>query len=105
MNYEEAKKLVQAPKKAKGNFLVIFITYDVSLVLPYDEGLAFLATIKNGEQMVDSYASKKHIKPLDRDRFRTSILSHQEYERYKIAQLLGITLTDLEQFETPQEPS
>jgi len=105
VNYDEAKKLVQAPKKAKGNFMVIYITYDCSLVLPYDDGIAFMQAIKNAEQMDDSYTSKKHIMPLNRDRFRTSVLSHQEYERYKIAQLLGISLTDLEQFETPQEPS
>jgi hypothetical protein len=64
-----------------------------------------MQSIKNAEQMDDSYSSKKHIQPLDRDRFKASVLSHQNYERYKIAQLLGISITDLEQYENPQEPS
>jgi len=96
MNYQEAVKEVSKPKNAKENFIVINLSYDFSLVLPHKDGLAFLAALANAEQMDDTYSSNKHILPLERSKLTITQMSYQNYERSKIAALLGISLSSLE---------
>lgn len=99
MDLKEARKQVQAPKKAKENYMVINLSYDHSLVLPYKDGIAFMATLANAEQLDPTYSSRKQILPLERDKITSTTMSYQEYERCKVAQLLGISVSDLERME------
>lgn len=99
MNYIEAVKEVQSPKKQKENFLQITLSYDFTLILPHKDGLALLAALAHAEQMDNSYSSKKHILPLMRDKIIVSPMPHQDYERCKIAMMLGISISDLERLE------
>ena len=98
MKYQDAVKAVRAAKQ-KENFMVINLNYDFSLVLPHKDGLAFLAALASAEQMDDTYSSKKEILPLNRSKITTTQMSWQDYERTKVAQLLGISLSDLERLE------
>lgn len=98
MDYKTALKQVQA-KKPKQNFMVIEISYDKKLILPYQEGIAFMAALENAEQLLDSYSKPKSIVGIDRDQIRTSILSGTEYEQIKIASLLHVSLEEVKQFE------
>lgn len=99
MDIKAARKTVQA-EKPKGNFLVVRLSYDSHLVLPYQEGIALMASIANAENMEDEYtASKRRIVPLVRDKITASPLSRKEYEDMKIAALLGISVADLERAE------
>lgn len=99
MDLNEARKQVQAPKKIKENYIVINLSYDFSVVLPYKDGIAVMAALANAEQMDPSYSSRKEILPLKQTRITSTIMSCQEYERCKVAQLLGISYSDLERME------
>lgn len=98
MKYQDAVKAVRAAKQ-KENFMVINLNYDFSLVLPHKDGLVFMAALANAEQMDPTYSSKKHILPLIPTKISASPLSHRDYERYKVAALLDISVSDLERME------
>lgn len=98
MDYKEALKKIQA-KKPKQNFMLIEISYDRKLVLPYQEGIAFMAALENAEQLIDSYSKPKSIIGIDRDQIKTSIMSYAEYELIKIAALLNVSVEEAKQFE------
>ena len=103
MNYQEAKKKLEA-SKTKDNFLMIRINYDMKFVLPYKDGIAFLSAFANAEQLKEPYDKNHRIVPFDPDSFTTQILSRQQYERYKIAALLGISHTAVEEMEREPTP-
>jgi len=97
MQYAEALKQVQS-KKIKENFILVEIAYDKKLILPYKEGLAFIGSLANAEQLHDPYSKPKQITGLARDSIKTDILSYEEYERIKIAALLGVTTEEVKQY-------
>lgn len=97
MDYAEAVKKVQA-KKLKENFLLIEMSYDKKLIMPYKEGVAFISSLANAEQLNDPYSKPKTITGLDREAIKSSVLSYEEYERIKIAALLNISLDEVKQF-------
>ena len=97
MDYAEAVKKVQA-KKLKENFLLIEMAYDKKLIMPYKEGVAFISSLANAEQLNDPYSKPKTITGLDREAIKSSVLSYEEYERIKIAALLNISLEEVKQF-------
>jgi hypothetical protein len=79
----------------KENFLAIDFDYNKSIVLPYDEGLRFVACLKNAELLDEPYSKAKTITGFQSNYFKTRILSRKEYEDIKIAALLGITVDEL----------
>lgn len=91
MDYKEALKQVQATKKPKTNFLLIQFGYDFKVLVPHQDGLTFLASLASAEQYVEAYKEPSRIVEVEKDRIRFSPFSHEEYERHKIAALLGIT--------------
>jgi len=82
-------------KMPKENFLAIDFDYNKSIVLPYDEGLRFVACLKNAELLDEPYSKAKTITGFQSNYFKTRILSRKEYEDIKIAALLGITVDEL----------
>jgi hypothetical protein len=82
-------------KMPKENFLAIDFDYNKSIVLPYDEGLRFVACLKNAELLDEPYSKAKTITGFQSNYFKTRILSRKEYEDIKIAALLGITVEEL----------
>jgi len=98
MKYLDAVKTVRTTKQ-KENFMVINLSYDFSLVLPHKDGLAIMAALVNAEQMDPTYSSRKHILPLVTTKISATTLSSRDYERYKIAALLDISVSDLERLE------
>jgi hypothetical protein len=89
MQYAEALKKVQA-MKVKENFMVIEISYSTKIVLPYKDGMAFLQALANAEKLNEGYNEQHGIQAFDREAVKMRIMSHVEYENYKMAQLLGI---------------
>jgi len=79
----------------KENFLAIEYDYSKSIVLPYDEGLRFVACLKNAELLDEPYSKPKAITAFHSNYFKTRILSRKEYEDIKIAAMLGITVDEL----------
>jgi hypothetical protein len=82
-------------KIPKENFLAIEYDYNKSIVLPYDEGLRFVACLKNAEVLEEQYNKPKAINGFQSNYFKTRILARKEYEDIKIAALLGITVEEL----------
>lgn len=82
-------------KVPKENFLAIEFDYSKSIVLPYDEGLRFVACLKNAELLEEQYNKPKAVKAFESAYFKTRILSRKEYEDIKIAAMLGITVDEL----------
>jgi len=82
-------------KIPKENFLAVEYDYNKSIVLPYDEGLRFVACLKNAEVLEEQYNKPKTITSFQSNYFKTRILSRKDYEDIKIAALLGITVEEL----------
>jgi hypothetical protein len=93
MEYSEALKKVQA-KKTKDNYLVICLGYDKKIVLPHKDGIALLAALSNAEQLFEPYQAQHSISPFERETLTSFVLSGHEYEQYKIAALLQITVAE-----------
>lgn len=51
------------------------------------------------EQLHEDYQKAHYIGAVDRDFLTTTLLSRHEYEQYKMATLLGISLDDLKAIE------
>lgn len=92
--YEEALKKIYS-KTPKDNFIVIEFDYNKSILLPYDEGLKFLACLKQAELFHETYSKPNTIGPFDASNFKTKILSRKDYEDIKVANLLGVTVEEL----------
>lgn len=103
MDYVTALKKVQA-RKPKGNFMVITNGYDLKMVLPHADGMAFMASISNAEQLFDPYNEKHRIGPLNRDKLTVSIMSQHEYEQYKVAALLNLDVKEIKEMAGEIEP-
>ncbi len=102
--YEKARKTVQATKR-KENFLLVKLEYNKHLVLPHKAGLAFIEALGEAELLQTGYQEPHRIQGLARDTFEITHLSVEEYERYKIAALLNVSIEDLKQFEQAPEPA
>lgn len=95
MGYTEALKKVSVQKKDKDNYLVIEVSYDMKLLLPYAAGLVLMQALGSAEKLNDSYSEQIHISGLDRSNVKTTILSSEEYSQIKIAELLQVKLEDV----------
>lgn len=97
MDYEEAAKKIRA-EKPKDTFMVLEFLYDCKYVMPHKHGLAVLGAMANAELLNEGYGTTKRIDELERDSVTSRIMSHQEYERFKIAALLNITPDEVKEF-------
>lgn len=91
MNYTDALKTVKASTKVTAeNFMCIKISYDKTLILPYSQGLAFMASLAQAELLQNGYDEAPRIKHADEDSITVSMMSRKSYEHFKIAGLLGL---------------
>jgi hypothetical protein len=96
MDFKIASKKVQA-RKTKENFLVFTFGYDSKIVMPHKDGVALIACMANAEQLYDPYGGKHYIGEMEKTKIQISQMSQEEYERYKIAALLDISLDEVKQ--------
>lgn len=93
MTYDEALKQVS---NTKDNLIGIVLDYSTMLVLPYEDGLAYLKALKNAEVIEYFYdTSKCKAIPITDEKFKVSPFSAQKYQDIKVAQLMGITYKEL----------
>lgn len=97
MDYKEALKKV-SERKSSDNFIIIELDYSKKLILPYKDGIVFLSTLANAEQLNDRYNTPKSISSLENDAIKVTIMSAAEYEQIKIAALLNVTVDEVKQF-------
>ena len=80
------KKKVPA---TESNYMLIELDWREEVVLPYEDGLAFLKALQHAESLKDG-----KITPY-RHNIRSTILSNADYQRHKMAHLLGCSIDDL----------
>ena len=90
---DAALELVKKPRQP--NFLLIEISYNTKLVLPYEDGMKVIAALKNAELLEDSYGQRAQIHPIGKDAFRTVPMAYEIYEDIKVATLLNVTVEEL----------
>lgn len=90
MEYKEALSKAQATTP-KQNYMVVKLGYSNNLVLPYKDGVKFLDAMANAEQIYESYSEQHRIAEVERGSITTNIMSHDEYVRFKVAALLGVS--------------
>ena len=88
----KAIKAVRAEKKAE-SYVRIDKEYGTFLVLPYKQGLAFMQALEGAEIFEERYSGPPQCKPIS-DLFAMRPMSREEYEDYKVAELLGIPYAD-----------
>ena len=94
MKYQDAVKKIQT-NKPKDNFMVIETSYNNKIILPYKDGVVFLTALNNAETLVESYGDKTRINGFGRDSIVSRIMSYEEYEQIKVANLLNISVDDV----------
>lgn len=100
MDYAQALKQIQASKKeAKPPYLLVSFGYDRHYVFPYKEGLAFLATLENAEQLEENYNKPSIIGELSSS-IEVRPFTQTEYMSYKISNLLQVSLEEARRLQT-----
>ena len=93
MTYEDALKQVQINKD---NLIGIVLDYSTMLVLPYEDGLAYLKALKNAEVLEYFYDNGKcKVIPITDEKYKFSPFSAKKDQDIKVAQLMGITYKEL----------
>lgn len=95
--FNKALKKLYSKELPKENFLLIRFDYYKQLVLPYEEGIKLMSTLKNAQLMEDNYGKPKKFTSFSTTDFTTSILTREEYEYIKIAAMLNVTVEELKQ--------
>lgn len=74
------------------NYLAIELAYNMSIILPYREGIALVASLENAEKVTLTNYGALNIK-FNPDRFeiKTEIISQAIYREQKMNHLLGVT--------------
>lgn len=102
MNYQDAKKLVKA-HKARENYMLIQLESMTScekLVLPYKAGLAFIEALGQVEQWSHNYGTDHRLEGISPNFAKFSVMPAEEYDRLRMAILLGVTPQELKDAET-----
>ena len=95
MDYITAAAKV-ASSKTKENYMLVYLAYDRKLILPYKDGLAFIASMANAEALSEGYGKTEGIGEVPKaEVIQTSLFSASEYSRYKIAALMCISYDDV----------
>ena len=97
MEYAEAVKKVRAVKPRENKMIVVF-GYDTKLVINHSDGIALMNALANAELLDDGYGKPHRINPIDRNKVTVNPLSSDEYDQYKIAALLNISLDEVKEF-------
>jgi hypothetical protein len=96
-SYETALKEVRADA-VHMNYMLIELSYDKEIVLPYKDGQVFVSTLSKAEVLETGYNKPARITPVERSNIKISLMSHTEYEQHKIAALLNISVQQVKDF-------
>lgn len=94
MDYAEALKKV-AGMKPRDTYMMIQFGYSTKLVLSHANGVAFLNSLTCAEQLTEEWNKPPQLTGIKVDQIQVNLLSREDYERYKMAMLMSVTLDDL----------
>lgn len=103
MKYEDAVKKVQS-KKPTDNYMIIETRYNIKILLPYKDGIAFMSALVNAEEYKESYGENTKILPMNKGLLTTSLLSREDYELIKVAALLNMSVDQLKEQAVNADP-
>lgn len=92
LTYPEATKKAKT-EKARENYMVIQM--DARLVTPYKDGVMLMQALVNAEVLLASWRAEPPLQPLNPDTVTSTTMSAQEYDRHKVAVLMGVSLSDV----------
>lgn len=101
MTHADATKKLKT-EKPRENYLVV--TIDARLVMPHRDGLKLIEALASAERLARYSSDTPPIESLDEYTLQSRVMGPEEYRRHKMAQLMGLSLRDLDQVEaeTPQ---
>lgn len=94
----QARKTVNASKHKDGRLMLQF-SYSFRILVPYMDGVAILAALRNAELFEEKYSGPPVLRSLDTNDLRCETFSAQQYEHHKMAVLLGVSVKDIEDSE------
>ena len=94
MEYAEAVKKIQT-KKPTDNYMIIETSYNTKILLPYKDGITFMSALVNAEEYKESYGENPRILPVNKSIVSSTLLSREDYELIKIANLLNMSVDQL----------
>lgn len=93
--YEETlKKVIAEGKTNKDNYMIVEISYDKRLILPYDAGIQLVSAFQKAELLIEDYNKAPRIAGLQNNEVKVSLLSQKFYQLYKISELLKLNKED-----------
>lgn len=93
--YAAAVKKIKTEKPPE-NYLTVQISYDTKLILPHKAGMALIAALENAEMLKEKYSEPCRIVPLEQETLISRMISAQEYQQIKIANLLNVSLEEIQ---------
>ena len=94
MDYATALKQVKAAKP-EPPYVLVRLSYDKKLVLPYKQGMDFMASLDSAEVLVEEWGKNASILSMKKEEIVLTMLSREEYVNIKVSNLLNISLEDL----------
>ena len=86
------RKITNAELDNVKNYLAIELSYGVSILLPYREGISLMASLENAEKVsMPSYGHPNIKFGTDRFEIKTEIVTQAFYREQKMNHLLGVT--------------
>ena len=86
------RKITNAELDNVRNYLAVELSYGVSIILPYREGVALLASLENAEKVSMPNYGQPNIKfNTERFEIKTEIITQAFYREQKMNHLLGVT--------------
>lgn len=93
-DFLNAKKELKSNRRDQ-NYMTIVWGYSTELILPYDDALKLLSCLEYAEEFTGEYGNKR-ITSLSSDAIKVARLPRIEYENHKIAALLNVNYTDIQ---------
>jgi hypothetical protein len=109
MTYVSTEQLHAARKKLKTSsvkqqqYMVLTLFQAERIVLPYDAGLKIIEALEHAEKSHDRWGDVARLIPLERGDLIAGPMPHGEYERIKLAALLGVSTQDLRDAEEQEQ--
>lgn len=88
-DYLKASK--QITKTKEEMYLLVSVSYDIKLVLPYKQGMELISSLEHAMVFRDRYDKPPLYKPVE-DELTIRPMSTREINQIKVAQLLGVTI-------------
>lgn len=96
MNLELAKLEATQHSPSENLMMIKFSYYGPNLILSYSDALQFIKALNKAELIELPYSSPPKLKGFDSESVTFVPVSRQEYQKYRMAELMQLSVKDLE---------